>query len=148
MSRFLVKLSVVITIFFASLYGAENPFVKAGEYYHINPWILYSIAKVESNNNSSAVNKNRNGTVDVGIMQINSCHFQTLSKYGYSPNDLFDANLNIHVGAWILSGCIAKHGYTVGALSCYNGDKTGRYSKKVIEMYYRETKKYASNEDY
>ncbi len=38
----------------------------------MNPNLLRSIAKIESNYNPSAVNHNSNGSSDLGIMQINS----------------------------------------------------------------------------
>lgn len=120
-----------------------NPYVDAGERQHIDPWMIYSVAKVESGNNPLAFNKNRNGTYDIGIMQINTVHLPTLAKFGISKDDLWNPETNIHVGAWVLSGCIQKHGYTTKALDCYNGDKTGRYSKKVLNMFYRETRRYA-----
>lgn len=123
-----------------------NPYVDAGERQKIDPWMIYSIAKVESGGNPMAINKNRNGTYDIGIMQINTVHLPTLAKYGISKNDLWNPETNIHVGAWVLAGCIKKHGYSTKALDCYNGDKTGRYSQKVMNMFRKEAQKYAYNQ--
>src|ERR1700694_2838883 len=53
-------------------------FVEAGALYDINPTILRAIAKVESNFNPNAVNRNRNGTYDFGVMQINTSWANTL----------------------------------------------------------------------
>jgi soluble lytic murein transglycosylase-like protein len=47
-------------------------FEDAGNKYGINPILLESIARVESNLNPKAINKNTNGTSDIGLMQINS----------------------------------------------------------------------------
>lgn len=125
------------------LFAQSNPFVEAGKRYGIDPWLLYSIAKVESGNNTAAVNYNKNGTVDIGVMQVNSCHFKTLERYGFKKEDLWNPTININWGAWVLAGCVARHGYTTNAIDCYNGDKTGRYSKKVMAMFAKETNKYS-----
>ncbi len=125
---------------------SANPFVDAGERYGIDPWLLYSIAKVESGMNPSAINHNRNGTTDMGIMQINTIHLPTLAKWGITRDHLWQPETNINVGAWVLAGCVKKHGYTTKALDCYNGDRTGRYSQKVLKMFNNEVKKYAYNQ--
>lgn len=136
-TRLIIAVSVLSNVLMA------NPYVDAGERQNIDPWMIYSVAKVESGNNPLALNKNRNGTYDIGIMQINTVHLPILAKYGISRDDLWNPETNIHVGAWVLGGCIKKHGYTTKALDCYNGDKTGRYSKKVLNMFYKETRQYA-----
>jgi soluble lytic murein transglycosylase-like protein len=45
---------------------------KLAGMYKVHPDILRAITKVESNFNPRALNKNQNGTYDIGIMQINS----------------------------------------------------------------------------
>lgn len=92
-------------------HGDENPFVEAGNKFGIDPMLLWSIAKVESNLNPRAINKNKNGTYDMGIMQINSVHLPRLKKYGILPQDLAIPRINIDVVAWVLSGCIQKQRY-------------------------------------
>ena len=137
-----LKLLILLNIFPILLLA--NPFVNAGERYGIDPWLLYSIAKVESGLNPVAINKNRNGTMDMGIMQINTVHLPTLAKYGVTQSHLWEPETNINIGAWVLSGCVKRNGYTTKALDCYNGDKTGKYSKKVLAMFNKEAKKWAS----
>lgn len=142
---FIKKIATLLLMVLATLSAQENPFVNAGERYGVDPWLLYSIAKVESELKPSALNKNRNGTYDLGIMQINTIHRKTLEKYGISQESLWNPQININVGAWVLAGCIQRNGYTTKALDCYNGDKTGRYSKKVMKMLKKETQRYAQN---
>jgi hypothetical protein len=113
-------------------------FEEAGAQYGINPQILRAIAKVESNFNPKAVNKNSNGTFDFGLMQINSSWAATLGKERW--NSLGDACSNTKTGAWILSMCMNKYGYTWKAIGCYNSqtpDKRDRYSKMVFDQLQR-----------
>jgi soluble lytic murein transglycosylase-like protein len=116
-------------------------FIEAGRMYKVHPDILRAITKVESNFNPRALNKNQNGTYDIGIMQINSSWIPVLKQYGLNnPSWLWDPCYNIHVGAWILSQCVQQYGYTWEAIGCYNARdpvKRVKYSKKVYEHLYR-----------
>jgi hypothetical protein len=102
---------------------------EASRTYGINPLIVYAIIKTESGFNPYAINRNKNGTYDIGLMQINSSWLPFLSRYGYTVNHLFDPCINAKVGTWILAKCINKFGYNWRAIDCYNkGEKnaTGR----------------------
>jgi hypothetical protein len=122
-------------------------FEQAALTYNINPLLLWAIAKVESNFNPNALNKNKDGSYDIGIMQINSSHLKTLKKYGLINKSLiWEPCYNIHVGAWILSKCIQKHGYTWEAIGCYNAVtpwKRKKYSYKVYKTIEPYLKPYA-----
>ncbi|HJV33548.1 lytic transglycosylase domain-containing protein [Geomonas sp.] len=110
-------------------------FEEAGAEYGINPQILRAIAKVESNFNPYAVNKNSNGTYDFGLMQINSSWASTLGKQRW--NNLGDACYNTKTGAWILAQCISKYGYNWKAIGCYNSQtpqKRDVYARKVFQQ--------------
>jgi soluble lytic murein transglycosylase-like protein len=110
-------------------------FKDAGALYGVHPNLLWAIAKVESGLNPMAINRNLNGTVDIGIMQINSSWIPVLKAYGLKDERyLWEPCYNIHVGAWVLAQCIKKFGYTWEAVGCYNAtSKTKRvkYSQKV-----------------
>ncbi|MCM0080999.1 lytic transglycosylase domain-containing protein [Geomonas sp. Red32] len=108
-------------------------FDEAGAEYGINPQILRAIAKVESNFNPTAVNRNANGTFDFGLMQINSSWASVLGKKRW--NNLGDACFNTKTGAWILAMCISKYGYNWKAIGCYNSQtpqKRDVYARKVF----------------
>jgi soluble lytic murein transglycosylase-like protein len=45
---------------------------QAGERYGLSPELLYAIARTESGLDPQAVGRNRNGSRDIGLMQINS----------------------------------------------------------------------------
>lgn len=67
--------------------------------------VLLAIIKTESNGNPKALHRNDNGTVDIGIMQINSTWASKLSyEYGIKNvrKHLAETCYNIRVGAWIL----------------------------------------------
>ncbi len=110
-------------------------FEYAGNEHGITPIILESIAKIESNLNPGAINRNSNGSVDIGLMQINSTWLKTLNL---SQKDLLDdACLNARVGAQILRHCIDRYGVNWEAIGCYNAtsrDKKVDYAWKVFRM--------------
>lgn len=114
----------------------QKCFWDAGAYYRVNPLLLWGIAKVESNFNPFAVNRNKNGSVDYGLMQINSIWISELKKAGVikSEKDLFDPCVSIYAGAWILAQCIRDYGYTWKAVGCYhsrNPERNIKYARKV-----------------
>jgi len=75
-------------------------FVSAGQHYGVNPYLLYAIAKVESGLNPRAINRNKNGTIDRGIMQINSSWDRYLIRHGIDPRYVWEPCYNIHLGLW------------------------------------------------
>lgn len=114
----------------------------ASKRYNVPVDLLYAVARVETGNKYSVVSgKNRNGTYDIGLMQINSSHLRRLSKYGITERDLVEKPcLNLHVGAWIMAESIARHGYNWVAIGAYNAgsmEKRRIYARKVIAMYER-----------
>lgn len=110
-------------------------FEEAGERYRLSPQLLWAIAKTESNFNATAVNYNNDGSFDYGVMQINSSWYRELG--GERWMRLGDACYNVDVGAWILSRCVQRYGYTWAAVGCYNGaskDKSVRYANRVYRI--------------
>ena len=78
--------------------------------------LVQAIKEVESGASLAApVSANRNGTEDIGLMQINSSWLATLREYGISKEGLLDACVNLHVGAWILRQAINDAGGDVWA---------------------------------
>lgn len=123
---------------FAQTISAPCTWEQVGTEYGVSPYILYGIARVESRLNPQAINtKNRNGSVDRGLMQINSVHLPVLEKSGITANTLMeDSCANLRTGAWVMAKNIAKHGNTWKAVGKYNpGDPN--YAAKV----YNELKK-------
>lgn len=94
---------------------------EAARYHGLDPWLLYAVAYVESTHNPSVISKpNRNGTYDIGLMQINSVHLPRLAKYGITQTTLMDACASTYVGAWIMSDNIRRFGWSWEAIAAYN----------------------------
>ncbi len=110
-------------------------FDDASKRYNVPREILWSIASVESKFKYNAINKNSNGTYDLGMMQVNTIWKNQLLKIGITENMLFDPCQNIYVGTWILAQNIKKYGYGWEAIQRYNGRDTQlKYAHKVYKM--------------
>ncbi|MGS0893183.1 transglycosylase SLT domain-containing protein [Burkholderia stagnalis] len=108
----------------------------AAAFQHVSVSLMRGIAQVESGMNPNAVNTNTNGTVDIGLMQINSTWLPTLAREGITQQSLFDACTNAYVGAWILSQNIRQLGANWNAIGAYNSaspDKRLAYARKVYD---------------
>lgn len=140
-----MKYLIILAIFFNLSQASINYFEEAGEYYRIDPKILYCIAKKESKFNPNAINRNSNGSIDIGVMQINSVHLKELEKRGFNKEHLFVPKINIYAGAWLLKRCFNKHGVSEEGITCYNGRiKNNTYGYEVLrelkEVYKKEKK--------
>ena len=110
--------------------------------YDLNPFLLYSIALVESRMTPNAVSRpNSNRTRDIGLMQVNSSWLSSerFRRAGITHDDLKNTCLNIHIGAWVLKTNINTMGYNWRAIGAYNAWKNEaaqhRYATKVYTMY-------------
>jgi soluble lytic murein transglycosylase-like protein len=112
---------------------------KAGIAYNVDPWLLFSIAKVESGFKRNATNTNTNKSIDIGMMQINTIWLPTLHKFGIEKMDLLEPCTSVFVGAWIVAQNIRKFGYNQDGIGAYNspGNITIRrnYARKVYSAY-------------
>ena len=104
-----------------------NCFADAAERYGVNESLLRAIAKVESNYDPQAVHYDTDGTHDVGIMQINSSHFDRLRQFNITEDTLFNRPCtNVAVGAQILAGFIKQFGLTWRAVGAYGAGSSPR----------------------
>lgn len=112
---------------------------KAAATYKVDPWLLMAIAQVESGFNSMAINRNKNQSTDLGIMQINTIWLPTLKKYGIEAQHLFQPCTSVFVGAWIVAQNIRSFGYNQDGIGAYNSPRNvtirRAYAKKVYAAY-------------
>jgi soluble lytic murein transglycosylase-like protein len=108
---------------------------EAAQRYGIDVRLLYAIAKTESGVNPRAINRNTNGSYDVGLMQINSSWFPLLRRYGIDEKQLFDGCVSLHVGSWILAQNARRLGNAWEAVGAYNSRNPERRRAYALKVY-------------
>ncbi len=101
----------------------DQCYVSAQDKYAISADLLRAVARVESSNQPQAINTShieRTGTVDIGLMQINSSNLSWLSRQGIDRAALKNPCTSIDVGAKILRQLVDKHGPSWQAVGAYN----------------------------
>jgi len=90
--------------------------INAANSFGIDPSIPLAVASHESGFNPTAINdKNTNGTIDYGVMQLNTVTVKTLGV-----SDPLDPIQNINAGVGLLAGYIQQYGGDVTkALQAY-----------------------------
>jgi len=115
-----IQKSVALAFALCASLPAHACWNEAATRYQVSGTLLQAIARTESAMNPRAVGRNRNGSRDIGLMQVNSAWLPTLATHGITERDLFEPCTNIHIGAWILSGNVSRLGYTWEAVGAYN----------------------------
>jgi soluble lytic murein transglycosylase-like protein len=109
---------------------------EAASYYGVSAHLLYAIAKTESGLNPNAINRsNKNGTYDIGLMQINSRWLPMLRKHGIEEKQLYDPCTSIQVAAWILADNMRRMGSTWEAVGAYNARDAALRVKYAWKVY-------------
>lgn len=110
---------------------------EVSQKYSIPRELILAIMKQESNFNPRAYNKNRDGTEDRGLMQVNYQHnLRLMKEYNITdPDQLYDIETNIEIGARILYENFQRFGNWVMAVKAYNGWKADNwdYVKGVFQ---------------
>lgn len=106
--------------------------VRAAKHYNVPVKLLAAIKIQESGRriNGDIVRRNKNGTRDIGPMQINSTWLKTLRRYGIGEAELRHPCINVYVGAWILKNEINRHGLVKGI--AYYHSPTPKYQKRYL----------------
>lgn len=141
------KLFVILIVYiFPALTAAQiTPytdacFSSAAKYQQVDETVLRAIAMKESSNCNPIIRSNKNKSIDVGCMQINSIHFHDLKKYGVTPKDLLDQCTNIYIGAWHYKKKIIKHGNNWIAVGAYHSETQALrdpYARDVHQIWSR-----------
>jgi soluble lytic murein transglycosylase-like protein len=112
----------------------------AAIYFDLDPMLVRAIAKHESGMRADAVNRNRNGSYDIGLMQINTVWLPRLQEKGITAESLRNPCVNGYVGAWILRSNVERFGQTWRAVGAYNAsssDKQLKYANSVYSIWTR-----------
>jgi soluble lytic murein transglycosylase-like protein len=114
--------------------GRADCLDDAAHSFALDPLLVRSIAEHESRMQPLAVNRNRDGSYDIGLMQINSRWLPTLARAGIEAPQLWNACVNAYVGAWILRSNVERFGPTWKAVGAYNAaspEKQLRYANQI-----------------
>lgn len=101
--------------------------------------------ELESQFTPDAVSEvNNNGTIDIGICQVNSRNVEKLQRLGFieKQDDLLDPYKNIECGMFILGMCVEEFGNTEQAYYYYNTGKKRFGSNKASQTVWRNTQKW------
>lgn len=90
----------------------------------VNRHVLRAIGWHESRLRSGAVNRNANGSVDVGAFQMNSVHFPRLAAEGVDAAALKDGCTAARVAAAHYRRLVDRHGNTWTAVGAYHSEAT------------------------
>ena len=114
-------------LLFAIVLPAQACWQDAAARYGVDARLLYAIAQQESSLKAQAINRShaaRTGSVDIGLMQINSRWLPVLGRHGIRETDLLDPCTNLQVGAWILAQSFRRYGATWDAVGAYHAGCT------------------------
>ena len=139
------------TIFALSLLFSCNAFSdcfeSAGKYYGIDPDYLRAISWQESRFKANAIGKNYDGSLDVGIMQINTKTLESIKReYPNLSKDrlINEPCLNIFVGAMLLKRNFNAYGKKWLSVGMYNAGMRNKdhiiqnrynYASKISQHY-------------
>ena len=111
---------------------------QAATEYHVSAKLIISVLNTERGK-IGFVRKNKNGSVDMGPMQINSSWLPILKNVGITQHQvLYDPCLNLKIGAWILSKSIADSHNLLTGVGDYNSRTfiyNHAYTQKVRIFY-------------
>lgn len=121
----------------------DDCITQAAQCFQVNPLLIKAIIWHESRNQPQALNINKNKTVDVGIMQINSVHFSSLKSRGIDEQRLRkDSCANVFSGTWILKQKIEQYGYTWDGIGSYHSRtalQREKYVQKIVSLIAHQT---------
>lgn len=99
---------------------AHACFEDAAKKHDVPVELLKAIAQVESNGDPEAVSHNKDGSENIGLMQISTLWLPSLARLGVTREKLHDACTNVRAGALILAGYMTRYGRNWLAVEAYN----------------------------
>ncbi|AAQ60311.1 type III secretion system invasion protein IagB [Chromobacterium violaceum] len=138
-----MRAALLAALLLASPLARADCWDYAGTMFNISPDLLYAIAQQESGMKPDAIGRNRDGSRDLGLMQINSAHLPRLRQLGVNERQLLESPcLSVVVGASILSDMMKRYGYSWEAVGAYNAGLSPnrhalrmRYARQVWQRY-------------
>ncbi|MDR1025154.1 MAG: lytic transglycosylase domain-containing protein [Treponema sp.] len=105
--------------FFAGICGSAETagiILEEADRFAIPPGLAFALCWVESRYNSRALNRrNKDGSIDRGLFQLNSNSFPKLSEADY-----YNPRINVYYGISHLRFCLDMGGSEITALAMYN----------------------------
>ena len=86
---------------------------------------------------ADARHRNANGSVDYGLMQINSVHLGELQRWGIDPSQLMQPCVGVYVAAWHLRQKMNKYGNSWQAIGAYHSETPAlrdRYARQIADI--------------
>lgn len=112
--------------------------------YNVEPHYIFSIIAAESKFKIKEKNFNQNGTIDKGLMQINSSNFEYLSKEFNIKNihtKIYEPEYNIKFGIHLFAKCKERFNDIKLAIDCYNKGPN-KYKLARNSTYVKKVKQY------
>jgi soluble lytic murein transglycosylase-like protein len=130
----------------------EAPCMESAARYYSLPVALLRAIRAQEGGTAGAWSLNTDGSVDYGVMQINSRWLPRLEQRGYTARALvYDACASIVAGAWILAHAMAERGawnrsgvnptvywQAIGNYHSHTPQRNRAYAEKVWARYLRE----------
>lgn len=117
---------------------------EAAQEYKVPAKLIISVLNVERGKVGIA-NHNKNGTYDLGPMQINTSWWPKLYQYGVTPKEvLYDACINVKVGTWILAKAILSNRNLMVGIGNYHSHtfSLNQYYAMQVKISYTKVQKY------
>ena len=145
-----MKATVLLLLLFISSVGNARLFnyeleciYNNAKQFELDPYLILSIAYVESRLNKHAIRINKNNTIDIGLFQINSKNLQHKALFKLTQNNTCFASF---VASKIFRNCKNKFKNKYKAIDCYNkgfkAKNNSIYIKRILSVYryYLKTK--------
>ena len=115
-------------------------FDDAAAWQGVHAGVLRAISIQENRRCDGTISKNRNGSIDIGCMQINSVHLSELRNYAITKETLLDPCTNIFVGARHYKKMVVKYGNTWRAVGAYHSETPEHRDAyaKAVEAIFRQ----------
>lgn len=128
----MINRSTIFLFCLAYSHAYADCFDDAARWQGVHAGILRAIAIQENRRCDTTIHKNKNGSIDIGCMQINSIHLPELAKYAITKESLLNPCTNIFVGARLYKKMVVKYGNTWTAVGAYHSE-----TPKYREVYAR-----------